>query len=474
MPTLRCNLLASLVLTMAPMLLFAGPIFAQCSVEPGNIVHLEQPTSSYPGQGCNCPGCDEGARVQMAVTALNGQSGTIDARGLAQPNASIHAPITLGSDTPPQSVTLLLGPGNWYLCASITLMGASSIQGFPMGMNYANTIGAPSPFDPRVTNLRAGANFCPSGGVTLPSMINIGDGIGGGTGAVVQDVALDGRWNASPNGTALGTGAGILVKAGFVELLRVRVHDSGGDGIRFEAPPCSGVPNSCGAPSVGSAKLVRVESMSNVGAGLYLKGHHDPANAHKNNLVNDVTASESWFEANGGNGIKLEHAQAFRINNSDVSGSGTLGWLVPPHRFLSGILLTGASAGALITSTQFGDNWGNDIEVAGIAGVTPTPNGTLIANNQFIGSNPTHRPFGQYDAIKVSIAGGHSVTGNVIRMGGLLTGIELANTASDSLIMANTFLDLSASSPLQTPVFFTGPGPGKPFPLAVNTSNMVQ
>jgi hypothetical protein len=357
-----------------------------CAVSSGGIVYADQ-----------CTGADAGAQIQAALAALGSSSGIVDARGLHQAPLAISESLTVGVEGT-SGVQLLLGPGKWTVSHSIGVTSESSIVGFPIGM----TIGGQ---DAPATTLFA------ANSAGLAEVVLVGNGTGGGEAAVLQDIVVDG--NKSSGGTT-SSGSDILVNgAGRVDLTRVTAQNSAGDGILIQAT--NGNASCC-------HKLTKVMALGNAGSGLDLVGL---ANAHSDN-PSDVFASQCEFEGNGGSGVRLMNAGAFRVTNSDFGGNGT------------GLWNGGISAAEIMEANQFGNQSGHDIQLSGnpnFAGMN------IIQGNQFIGSGNRQSNF---DAIQIWYTSDNEIVGNAINMLGspnnLYAGVQFVSTNGSNTVMSNTFV----------------------------------
>lgn len=128
------------------------------------------------------PGGNAGAKIAAALADLPSTGGTIDARGLTGAQ-TIATPLTLGVSTDPaKPTTLLLGPGNFTVSNTITVLKQCAVMGTPIGLSVGYQPPAHS------------GTFLRASSPNLPSVVQIGDGINDQSGfaAVLQDMVIDG------------------------------------------------------------------------------------------------------------------------------------------------------------------------------------------------------------------------------------------------------------------------------------------
>lgn len=442
---LRLRFVTLVLLTVPSILLVSGPRIALACPATGGVVYAHL---------CGMASDTAGRKIQLALQALGTNSGTVDARGIQQ-NLKIDQSLTLGSSTAPvRAVTLHLGPGIWNVCMPITVLMGSSIQGFPIGM-LAVPGAAAHPQDARATMLIAGGGTC-SG---FPSkVVQLGDGTSGGAnsagmGAVLQDLVIDG--NKVADTLNVNVAAIFVYGAWFVDLTRVTAQNSNYGILVWTSQ----------SVDAGGGKLTKVMALFNDFSGLQIT-------AGTGRLANDWMASESWFEWNGRYGVRLENSGAFRATNCDFGGNGSV---ADAGYYGAGLSTSGTSGALIITSSQFGNNYGHDMQLGGTASYS------VISNNSLLGS--AYRKAG-YTGIQVYTAG-NTIVGNSINMDGaspapgqppappLFAAVQFVGTSAPNLLMSNTFLGSpSGADVVCGSVLCIATSPEKPFPAAWAQNNL--
>lgn len=300
-------------------------------------------------------GDDLGAQINSAIARCSSGPGVIwiSANGSS---TTISTAIT----TTHKGQVLHFGPGTFNIAAHID---AAHIQGSGYGRPYI--VGN----SPTILKQSAGAN--------LSSMIRISE-----DGGSIRDVEIDGN---KANNSGAADGVICLNRGTLVE--NVFLHDCKRHGFYWTSTSTSN--NSAAIPTFS-----RVISYQNGGIGFVMVDLTDP-----------LFENQCEAELNGSYGIQLSNCPGARIRNSDVAQNTDVGLYVAgtTGNFTSRLLM--------VTGTQFGQNFIEDILIQGHDGTSLTGDGALIVGNTFwSGAN---RPDGTKSAIILINPNKTTITGNV-------------------------------------------------------------
>jgi hypothetical protein len=267
----------------------------------------------------------------------------------------------------------------YVLSAGITMAANSAIVGPPMPM-ATNTL-------PAVTLQMANR-------ANLASLITIA-----GSFAAISNIAVDG--NKADNPTA-GPNIVITDAVERVDLSHLTTGHSNSSGIKFAGT---------GGRGASSAKLDHVMSYENSGDGLDCEASAD-------GFIND-----SELESNGASGLELNDCSSWRINHSDVGANGVNATGGPyAGVYIHGTRSIGARQNIITGGTQFGNDFRDDILIAGYDGGLSALNNQIIGNF-FIGSpNRTSK----YADIHITDGGGNLIADNYLQKFSTEYGIDLS------------------------------------------------
>lgn len=263
-------------------------------------------------------GVDWCAKVTAAQSDLPSTGGVVDARGLNGTQACASG-MTIGSSSKP--ITIIMGTTTLSISAIITVSQMSAIQGLPAGLTNCTVL------PPSIIKAANSTN--------LATMINLA-----GVGAALKELGIDA--NKSNNS---GAGNAILASARFVDINHLSIINAKGKGVYVTA-------------SSNNAAAGHIRSSFVCGA---------DGNGMEIFQTGDWFVEDTQFENNEGIGLNLDCAPAPRVHGGDVGGNGhNSGGAVKPGMRIQCKSGPGFSGiGAIVVGTQFGNNWGNQIEIDG-------------------------------------------------------------------------------------------------------------
>lgn len=262
----------------------------------------------------------------------------------------------------PANTALSLEAATLNICAPITVNNFGSMAGTPQAMQQATS--------------QTNSYVFQTNGCNVTHMIILA-----GQNSTLRDVVVDGN---KTNNT--GAGSNVYYTGNRVSINFVTSQNSNSHGVEAFS---SGTDN-----GACCAKILDVMSLSNTGSGFKLGGSAD------------TFIAQSEFENNGAYGVDADNSPTIRIVNSDFGGN-QIGFYAHGAQFNPGVSL--GSNNHIITTSQFGNNFTNDILLDGTN--VGTFNNLVTGNSFFPSSNRTPAT---YAAVKIldNANGGNNINGN--------------------------------------------------------------
>src|SRR5271166_2830732 len=303
------------------------------------------------------PGLDCGAKINNALAAGVSEVWLTTAAGTACTTA-----VTVGAG---QSLKFVQN-GMWTFSQPITLGQTASLVGLPKGTNNASVI------------------LKEANGANLAYLVNMAGGQ-----SALQDIYLDGNYANNPT-------AQDVVWVNNAD--RVAFHGVGMHHGKRYGVYVSGASSCCGRFDKSSIVA------DNYNSNLYFAGT-------TNSSASDWIIETAEFENSViGYGIEAVNAATARLNNNDIGGNKA-----------GGIRITTTSSGVanawMLSTTQFGNNGGNDLFCDGTAGGLYSASGHVIVGSAFMGLGPGTTG-NTYDSIHLHNCGQATITGNFFAGGG--------------------------------------------------------